>query len=302
MHSRAMDALDLKGRFPDVDPHGAHAHALLALDAGVFLVAVVHQQRVAVAEHPLQIAVGARPWCRSCWRTRVKSRKVISVTAAPEMPPAVWMSSDSSLRNRSRGSTKYDDEDKGQKHRSRPEHRVEQAPGARPASRSIPFVPTSFAQPRLERHRSFAEDHLRAQVSAVHPPVEDRRHHHQEHQEHQREEDDAEFVDPQLVSGEIEALAAGYRSASRSGTAAPERPGSRPGGSASAGCASYLTMAMTARPPSARATDEHRPGDHHRDRRHAVAPVVRAAAPRRTRRQRPLPAARRPFPTRTPAW
>ncbi|MGA3074175.1 MAG: hypothetical protein ABSG56_10835, partial [Bryobacteraceae bacterium] len=63
------------------------------------------------------------------------------------------------------------------------------------------------AQAVFESDGGFGEDHLRAHIAAINAPIGDRRADDQEHQEHQREEDDGEFVDPQFVAREVEALA-----------------------------------------------------------------------------------------------
>ena len=55
-----MDTLNLVRRGANVDTHVANAHALLALDAFLAFVAVLHDQRVAIAEHPLKVSVGTK--------------------------------------------------------------------------------------------------------------------------------------------------------------------------------------------------------------------------------------------------
>jgi len=141
---------------------------------------------------------------------KAKSAKVSKVTVSPAMPPAVWASSASRRRARPVGSTKYEMNAKVRK--TEPGSSVRQKKGARcqSAGRPVRFWEALHEPPlppRFHCHGRFAEDHLRAKITAVDAAEKDRRDHDQKHQEHQGEEDDAEFVDPELGAEEIEALA-----------------------------------------------------------------------------------------------
>src|SRR5205823_10073768 len=52
-----MNALDLIRRSANIDSHMAYAHTFLALDAIAVLVPVMHDQRVPVVQHALQISI-----------------------------------------------------------------------------------------------------------------------------------------------------------------------------------------------------------------------------------------------------
>src|ERR1019366_2158922 len=205
---RAVDALDLEGRLADVDVHGTYAHALLAIDALVHLVAVMDQQRVEVAQQALQVAVGADRGTEAlAYQGEIDegyqrdggagdARRRVDIERGEPAPEVARFH-------------EVADEDERQQDAGRRQHRVEHAAPHTFPRRRLPsweLLRDLFAQPLFQHYRGLAEDHLRARVSAKEAPIEDPRRHHQEHEEHHGEKDDGELIDPQFIAGEVEAL------------------------------------------------------------------------------------------------
>ena len=191
----AVDALDLEWRLADVDIHRANAHALPAFDAIVSLVAVMDEESVLVADESLQVTVGT--YGRA--ETQADEREVEERQEGDCTGPGDGGGAAEGLP----GLDEVRDEGEAKEHGRDCHGGIKQDA---PNCLRITSLDRPPDEARFERCRGLAEDHLRAEIAAIDPAVEHRHRDHQEHQEHQGEEDDREFVDPEVVAEEVEAL------------------------------------------------------------------------------------------------